>query len=68
MGENVKVNLISLLRDNADVFAFLADEMTGIDPAVMVHRLNVNENVRSVKQKKRSFSPKKNYVIKERIR
>lgn len=54
MGEHVKVNLISLLRSIVDVFAFSADEMSGIDPAYIVNRLNVNKDVRSVKQKKRT--------------
>ena len=39
-----RVNLASLLRENADVFKFSADKM-----AVMVHRPNGNSAVRPVK-------------------
>lgn len=56
----VGVHLRELLRKNKDIFAFSADEMPGIDPAVMVHRLNVKEDIRPVRQKKRSFSTEKN--------
>lgn len=65
--EEVKVNLISFLRGHADIFAFSADEMPGIDPEFMLHRLNVNEDVRPVKQKKQNFSSEKNAAIKEEV-
>ena len=67
MAAEVKINLISLLRGPADIFAFSADEMSGIDPAFMVHRLNVNEDVRPVKQKKRNFFSEKSATIKEEV-
>ncbi|XP_021863562.2 uncharacterized protein [Spinacia oleracea] len=63
-----QVNLISLLREHADVFAFSADEMPGIDPDVIVHRLNVDKAVRPVKQKKRNFSNEKNLAIQEEVK
>ena len=46
MDPKFRVNLVTLLRENADIFAFSADEMTGIDPTVMVHRLNMDSTVR----------------------
>ena len=59
----VGVHLIELLRKNKDIFAFSADEMSGIDPVFMVHRLNVKEDINQVRQKKRSFSTEKNQAI-----
>ncbi|XP_048498080.1 uncharacterized protein LOC125496617 [Beta vulgaris subsp. vulgaris] len=67
LAAEVQINLITLLRDHADIFAFYADEMLGIDPAFMVHRLNVNKDVRQVKQKKRNFSGEKNATIKKEV-
>ena len=49
MDPEVRINLVALLRENADVFAFSADEMPGIDPAVMVHRLNMDNTIRPIK-------------------
>ncbi|XP_048491419.1 uncharacterized protein LOC125492746 [Beta vulgaris subsp. vulgaris] len=52
MDPKARINLVTNLRENADVFAFSADVMPGIDLAVMVHRLNVDITVRALKQKK----------------
>ena len=35
MDPEVRVNLVTLLRENADIFAFSADEMPGIEPTVI---------------------------------
>ncbi|XP_056698713.1 uncharacterized protein [Spinacia oleracea] len=67
MEADQQVNLIGLLREHADVFAFSADEMPGISPDIIVHRLNVDKSVRPVKQKKRNFSNEKNAAIKEEV-
>ena len=41
--------------------------MGGVDPAVITHRLNVNPSFKPVKQKRRSFSPERQKVIKEEV-
>lgn len=56
LGERIKVYQISLLRANVDLFMFSANKNDVINPSVMVHRLNVNEDVRMVKKKKSNFS------------
>ena len=38
----VRQDLASFLRMNQDVFAWSHEDMPGIDPSVIVHRLNVN--------------------------
>ncbi|XP_021761164.1 uncharacterized protein LOC110725997 [Chenopodium quinoa] len=63
----VGVHLIELLRKNKDIFAFSADKMPGIDPAIMVHRLNVRGDIKPVRQKNRSFSTEKNQAIQEDV-
>lgn len=55
----VRINLLTLLQENADIFAFSVDEMMGIDPTVMIHPLHVDGVVRPVKQKKTNFQQKK---------
>lgn len=61
LGEKIKVNLISLLRDNADVFVLSANKIPGMDPTILVHRQNVNGDVSLVTQKKRNFSSEKEF-------
>ena len=41
-GPTVRQALTTLLKDNQDVFAWSHEDMPGIDPSVMVHRLNVS--------------------------
>ena len=41
--------------------------MGGVDPAVITHRLNVNPSFKSVKQKRRSFSPERQKAINEEV-
>ena len=38
----VSQELITFLRSNQDIFAWSHEDMPGIDPSVMVHRLNVS--------------------------
>ena len=41
--------------------------MGGVDPAVITHKLNVNPSFKSVKQKRRSFSLKRQKAINEEV-
>ena len=42
--------------------------MLGIDPSVIVHRLNVSPAFPSVRQKKRVFTPEQDRAIAEEVR
>ncbi|XP_057954057.1 uncharacterized protein LOC131148360 [Malania oleifera] len=64
----IPINELSkLLNGFADVFAWLADDIPGIDPAIMEHRLQVDPNHKPVKQKKRSFALERVKVIDEEV-
>jgi len=39
--EKTKQDLIRFLKKNTDVFAWSHEDMPGIDPSVITHRLNV---------------------------
>ena len=54
----VRQALITFLKDNRDVFAWSHEDMPGIDPLVMVYRLNVSPSFTPICQKKRVFTPK----------
>ena len=49
-------DLVRFLRQNQDVFAWSHEDMPGIDPQIMSHRLNVDPGARPVKQKRRGMS------------
>ena len=59
--------LITFLRGNQDVFAWSHEDMPGIDPSVMVHRLNVSPAFPSIRQKKRVFAPERDQAIAEEV-
>ena len=52
----VRLALVAFLKENQDVFAWSHEDMPGIDPLVMVHRLNVSTSFPPVHQKKRVFA------------
>jgi hypothetical protein len=51
LSPEIKESLVAFLRNNTDVFAWCHDDMPGIDPSVISHRLNVDPNHWPVKQK-----------------
>ena len=60
--------ITTLLKNNQDVFAWNHEDMPGIDPSVMVHRLNVSPSFLPVRQKKRVFAQERDKVIAEEVR
>ncbi|KAL2243861.1 UNVERIFIED_CONTAM: Retrovirus-related Pol polyprotein from transposon 17.6 [Sesamum indicum] len=65
MGE-LETLMIDFLWSNVDMFAWSLSDCSGINPEVIVHRLNVDPAMRPVQQKKRSFSAEKNRLIQKR--
>ncbi|KAL2240957.1 UNVERIFIED_CONTAM: Retrovirus-related Pol polyprotein from transposon opus [Sesamum indicum] len=55
--------MITFLRSNVDMFAWDPSDFWGINPEVIVHRLNVDPSMRPVQQKKRTFGEEKNAII-----
>ena len=64
----ISQELITFLRGNRDIFAWSHEDMPGIDPSVMVHRLNVSPSFPPVQQKKRVFAPERDRAIAEEVR
>ena len=48
----IRQAFVAFLRMNQDVFAWSHEDMPGIDPSVIVHRLNVNLASSPIRQKK----------------
>ena len=63
----IKKDLIRFQRENIDVFAWSHEDMPGIDPSVITHRLNVYPSSMPVRQKKKVFAPEKDDAIKEEV-
>ena len=67
MKEKAKEDLVQFLRMNIDVFAWSHEDMPGIEPNVIIHRLNVYPLSKPVHQKKRVFAPGRDNAIKEEV-
>ena len=63
----VRQALITFLRENQDVFAKSHEDMPGIDPLIMVHRLNVSLSFPPIHQKKRVFAQEQDRAIMEEV-
>ena len=64
----IRQDLTGFLRMNQDVFAWSHEDMPGIDPSVIVHRLNVNPASSPIQQKKRVFIQERDKAIAEEVR
>ena len=54
---NEKEELIALIREYIDVFAWNYEDMPGLDPNVAMHRLDIKSDAKPVKQQQRQFRP-----------
>ena len=59
LAEDLRSLLIHFLRQKKEVFAWKQEDMGGINPAIITHRLNVSPSFKPVKQKRRSFAPER---------
>ncbi|GAA0165846.1 hypothetical protein LIER_21142 [Lithospermum erythrorhizon] len=59
--------LIHLVREFEEVFAWGPEDMPGVDAELSLHRLHIDSSFRPVKQKTRNFSDEKNLAIQKEI-
>ena len=63
----IKEDLVQFLKKNIDVFAWSHEDMPGIDPSIITHRLNVCPSFKPVRQKKWVFALERNNAIKDEV-
>ncbi|XP_016177806.1 uncharacterized protein LOC107620104 [Arachis ipaensis] len=54
-----QLELINVLQDNADLFAWTPTNMPGIDPNIICHKLTIDRTIRPIAQKKRNLGAEK---------
>ena len=57
MEKKTKQDLVQFLKKSNDVFTWSHEDMSGIDPSVITHCLNVYPSSKPVRQRKRVFAP-----------
>ena len=60
--------LTTFLRENQDVFAWSHEDMLGIDPSVIVHRLNVSPSSSPIRQRKQVFAQERDKAMAKKVR
>ena len=63
-----KKDLIYFVREYIDVFTWNYKDMPGLDPQVAMHQLNINPDVKPVKQQQWQFRPEIMEVIQSEIK
>ena len=64
---SVRQELTTFLRDNQDVFAWSHKDMPGIDPLIIVYKLNVSPSFPLIRQKKRVFAQDRDRAIAKEV-
>ncbi|KAI3746808.1 hypothetical protein L6452_09249 [Arctium lappa] len=54
-------------KDHYDCFAWTHEDMVGIDPSIISHKLNIDPSFKPVQQKRRKFAPERNKVINDEV-
>ena len=60
--------LIALLKDYQDIFAWSYQDMPGLSSDIVLHRLPLNPECSPVKQKLRRMKPEMSLKIKEKVK
>ncbi|XP_065637861.1 uncharacterized protein LOC112022164 [Quercus suber] len=63
----MRTKLVQFLKENLDVFAWSHDDMPGISPEVIQHRLNVDPERKPVKQRRRVFAPERDQAVTDEV-
>ena len=64
----IRDELVALLRDYHDIFAWSYQDMPGLSPNIVQHRLPLNPGYTLVKQKLRRMKPEMSLKIKDEVK
>jgi len=65
---HIRDELVALLRDYQDIFAWSYQDMPGLSPDIVQHRLPLNPEDSPVKKKLRRMKPEMSLKIKEEVK
>ena len=67
LSPEMRTKLVQFLKENMDVFVWTHEDMPGISPEVIRHKLNVDSERKPVQQRRRDFAPERNQVITDEV-
>ena len=66
--EGLRRRLVDFLRSNSDCFAWSHADMPGIDPEIIMHKLQVDPLHQPVRKKIRKFAPERDAIINDEVK
>ena len=63
----IKEQVTTFLQDLANCFSWMHEDMVGIDPNVISHKLNVDPTFKSINQKHRNYAPERNKLTNDEV-
>ena len=66
--EGLRRRLVDFLRSISDCFAWPHADMPGIDPEVIMYKLQVDPLHQPVRQKRRKFAPERDTIINDEVK
>ncbi|KAM2212690.1 hypothetical protein ACFX1S_022961 [Malus domestica] len=63
----IRLALISFLQENTEVFAWSYEDMLGIYPDIICHRLSIDPKTKPVRQKRRSYDTERYEAMKAEV-
>ncbi|CAL8991628.1 unnamed protein product [Prunus brigantina] len=67
LSPSLRSEFISFLRANSEVFAWFYDDMPGISPDVISHKLSIYPSFKPVRQKRRSYDSERYEAMKAEV-
>ena len=63
----MRAKLVQFFKENLDVFTWSHENMPGIAPEVIQHKLNVNPDRKPVQQRQRVFAPEQDQAVTDEV-
>ncbi|XP_017224963.1 uncharacterized protein LOC108201178 [Daucus carota subsp. sativus] len=67
LSPSLEANLVDFLTTRLDAFAWEHEDITGISPDVITHKLNVDPSHKPIQQRRRKFAAERNKIINEEV-
>ena len=67
LSPEMRIKLVQFLKENTDGFVWTHEDMLGISPKVIQHKLNVDQERKPVQQRQRVFALERNQAITDEV-
>ena len=67
LSPEMRTKLVQFLKENLDIFAWSHEDMSGISPKIIQHKLSVDSKIKPVQQKRRVFAPERNQEVTDEV-